>query len=499
MFVNKKLSNNIIMALLSQFVVTVCAFIISHKILAVFGSEANGLLQSVTRFMSFITLLEGGFGGVIKAAFYKPLHQKDQLQLCRLFNSTRSIFAKLGFIVLLYAIVVGVFFKQLSDSSYDQWTCFGLVLVISGATIAEYVVGISYDLILQADRKVYISASISIVFYLLRLGVMYLVILLNGSLFTVEVSFLILMLIRVLVLRSIARRQYDFTLTKEKQPIENRWDGMVQHIAYTIHNNVDVILITLFLSLKDVSVYSVYSMVVAAVNKVVKAISIGTSATIGKIIASGDKERLCVASEKYVFSSAIISGSLFAAVSGIVMPFIGLYTKGVTDADYINVLYAYLIIMAEAVYCLRIPIKTIVGAAGHYRQTRNGSMIEALINLILSLILIQIIGVSGILFATLIAMIYRTVDLTIYLVKHLLIRKTKIISILLVNFILVLVTGFETLISKNVECHSYLMLFCIGIVFGVANLALVAGVNTLIFGDIMGIKEKLFGSKRKGV
>ncbi len=479
------------MALLSQFVATVCAFIIGRKILATFGSEANGLLQSVTRFMSFITLLEGGFGGVIKATLYKPLHQKDQLQLCKLFNSMRSIFKKLSLIVLIYAIVIGIFYKKLSESSYDWWTCFCLVLVISAATITEYVGGISYNLILQADRKVYISASVGIIFCLVRLIVMYLVILINGSLIIIKFTFLIVLFLRVLVLRSICRRHYDLTITKEKQVIKNRWDGMIQHIAYTIHNNVDIIMITLFMSLKDVSVYSVYSMVVAAVNKVIKAISIGISATIGKIIASGDNEKLCVSSEKYMFSSAIVSVSLFASVSGMVMPFICLYTKGISDADYINILYAYLIIVAESVYCLRIPIKTIIGAAGHYRQTRNGSMVEALLNLFLSLILIRFMGVPGILLATLIAMIYRTMDLTIYMVKHLLLRKTKVVPILMFNFILVLATSLEMLISKNMQCHSYLMFIIIGIILCSINLVFVTGFNLLIFGDVIGIREKI--------
>lgn len=487
----KKLSINIIMALLSQVVVTISAFIISHKILGTYGSEANGLLQSVTRFMSFITLLEGGFGGVIKAALYKPLHEKDKECLCELYNSTRSIFTKLGIVVLIYALVIGAFFNELANSSFDKWTCFSLVLVISGATIAEYIVGISYDLILQADQKVYISSLINVVLYIMRLVVMYIVIALKGSLFTLEAAFLVLFLTKIIVLRFIVRSQYNLSLTKKRKNIENRWDGMVQHIAYTIHNNVDVMLITLFISLQAVSVYSVYSMVVTAVNKIIKALSTGTSASIGKIIASGDKERLCVASEKYVYSSSIISISIFAGVSGIILPFVGLYTKDVSDAIYKMPIYAYLIIVAEAVYCLRIPVKTIVEAAGHYRQTRNGSVIETLINLGLSLVLIQFLGIPGVLIATLIAMIYRTIDLTYYLVKHLLNRKTKVVPIMVVNTIIIVFLAFELMITKDVQCHSYFILAVMGGGFGVINLAIVVCVNIVLFGDVLSFRNMI--------
>ena len=105
--------------------------------------------------------------------------------------------------------------------------------------------------------------------------------------------------------------------------------------------------------------------------------------------------------------------------------------------------------------------------------------------------------IPGILLATLIAMIYRTADLTMYLVKHLLLRKTKVVPILLVNFVLVLTTSLEMLISKNMQCHSYLMFIGTGIVLCGMNLVLVAGLNTLIFGDVIGIRDKFISITKK--
>ena len=38
-----------------------------------YGSDVNGLVSSITQFLGYIALVEGGVGGVIRAALYKPL------------------------------------------------------------------------------------------------------------------------------------------------------------------------------------------------------------------------------------------------------------------------------------------------------------------------------------------------------------------------------------------------------------------------------------------
>ncbi|MEA5033329.1 MAG: polysaccharide biosynthesis C-terminal domain-containing protein [Sphaerochaeta sp.] len=481
----KRLSLNIIMSLSSQVIITFCAFVINNLVLSTYGSEANGLLQSVTRFLSIVTLIEGGFGGVIRASLYGPLYRKDEVEICKLYNSTRATFFKLGVAVFIYTFLIAIIFKYISDTSFSAWSSFGLVLVIGGITIIEYVAGISYDLILQADQKVYISSSISSLFYILRIPALLLLRMWDRSLLEYEFTLLILFIIKVFILQNYVRMHYRLSLTKERTPLENRWDGLLQHIAYTIHSNIDVVLITAFMTLKDVSVYSIYAMVVAAAEKMIKAISTGTAAKIGKIIASGNQERICNASEKYVLGSCVCSTAVFAAINVIIMDFIELYTVNVTDVNYINRKYAFLILMAGAVYCLRIPIKTIVNAAGHYKQTNKGAIIEASINFVLSLLLIRWLGIIGILLATLISMIYRTVDLLIYLCRNILRKKTIVIPIVVLNFALSIFSGVGLYFINSMHCKSYFTLFLCCVISGVGSLFIVGSINAVAYGRII--------------
>ena len=75
------LSKNIVINIILQ-VTTICSgLIIPRLIIKTYGSNVNGLISSITQFLSYIALLEGGIGGVIKAVLYKPLLNKDRAAL----------------------------------------------------------------------------------------------------------------------------------------------------------------------------------------------------------------------------------------------------------------------------------------------------------------------------------------------------------------------------------------------------------------------------------
>ena len=74
---SKKAIYNIISNLMLQFVVVIYGFIVPQIIISNFGSSVNGLISSITQFLAYITLLESGFGPVVKATLYQPIAKKD--------------------------------------------------------------------------------------------------------------------------------------------------------------------------------------------------------------------------------------------------------------------------------------------------------------------------------------------------------------------------------------------------------------------------------------
>lgn len=75
--------------------------IIPKVILMVFGSSVNGLILSITQFLGFISLLEGGLGAVVLAELYKPIEAKDDNEIINILLSCQSFFYKLTLCFLL--------------------------------------------------------------------------------------------------------------------------------------------------------------------------------------------------------------------------------------------------------------------------------------------------------------------------------------------------------------------------------------------------------------
>ena len=84
-----------------------------------------------------------------------------------------------------------------------------------------------------------------------------------------------------------------------------------------------------------------------------------------------------------------------------------------------------LLVLAEFVYCIRDPYVAVAYASGKFRETSKYAIIEALINIVISVILVRSLGLAGIAIGTLIAMVYRMIAHVIYLQKNILFRSLK--------------------------------------------------------------------------
>lgn len=116
---------------------------------------------------------------------------------------------------------------------------------------------------------------------------------------------------------------------------------------------------------------------------------------------------------------------VFSVAAVLIVPFVRVYTTNISDANYIVPAFAYLITIAQASYCLRLPYNIMVLAAGHYKQTQWSAIIEATINIVVSVVLVFNFGLIGVAIGTLAAMAYRTIYLAWYLSRSILYRPLK--------------------------------------------------------------------------
>ena len=92
----KKLAKNTISSLIFQVTTIVCGFILPRLILLYYGSETNGLVNSITQFLSIISFLELGVGAVVQSSLYKPLSKNDSVEVSKIVKSANKFFRTLA-------------------------------------------------------------------------------------------------------------------------------------------------------------------------------------------------------------------------------------------------------------------------------------------------------------------------------------------------------------------------------------------------------------------
>ena len=413
--------------MLYQLVTVICGFILPRFMLKAFGSEVNGAVTSIAQFLGYISLLEAGVGGVTRAALYKPLAEGDKVKINGIVNATQSFFRKMAFIFVVYATVLTCSFKYISNTALDWAFIAGLVLVLSISTFSQYYFGMTYSVLLQADQSNYISNTLSIVTVILNTIISIVLIKLGCGVHIVKLASVTVYFIRPLFLNIVARRKFEIKkdIAPDNTAIKQRWNGFGHHIAFYIHNNVDVMVITILLGLKYSSVYAVYSMILIGIKNIVNSLSGGSEAAFGDMIAKNEKSIL---KNRFAMIETLTSVSvvtLFTTAGILIFDFIRIYTSGINDVNYIIVPFGILFAISEGLHCIKQNYHSIVLAAGHYKQTQIGAFIEAGINVVLSIALSFFIGISGIVAATIISTLYRLIEYVIYLRKNILERSIK--------------------------------------------------------------------------
>lgn len=414
---SKKFLYNTISSLLGQIIGIICGMILPRVMIAGFGSELYGATASIAEFLGYITLLEGGIGGVARAALYKPLAEQDSYGISLIVASVKQFFQRLAIFFTGYTLVIACTYKYIaSDYIFDWGFTVCLVLVISLSKFAEYYMGITNSILVQADQRGYVVKALQSLTTVFNTILTCVLIYFDCNILTVKLFYCFLHFARIIVLNLYVKKQYHLKKVHETKDFsEQKWDGLGQHIAYFIHTKTDIFMLTVFANLQEVAVYSIYNYITVSLVSLSSSFIAGTEAVFGNMLARNEQDSLNNFFDliEFIIHTTVIV--FFSTAALMIMPFINLYTAGITDANYYRPEVAYLLLLAEGISCLRQPYHQMTIAAGKFKATRNAAFIEAGLNIGLSCILVKRYSIAGVAFATAIAMTYRTVYYIFYL------------------------------------------------------------------------------------
>jgi O-antigen/teichoic acid export membrane protein len=419
----KKFVSNAVSSFLLQAITMVAGLIIPILMIKTYGSEINGLLSSITQFVGYFTLVEAGLASASIYALFKPLADKDNKLISSIVSASRLFYFKSGYffvaLVLGCALVYPYYIKADSLSSLQVGM---LVLVLGCSGVLNFFVMAKYRALVTADQKLYVINYLSIISIVVNTVVIVVLTRMDVDIVLLRAVALLSVFIPPAVMCFYIKKHYhyvDFGATPNHQALNKRWDALILQILGLVQISVPIILATIFTSLSLVSVYAIYTMIVTGVRRIITVFSAGVNASFGELIALGNLDKLKEVYNHYEFMIYSIMTLFYSVTMVLLLPFIKLYTRGITDINYYRPTVAFLFVLNAILYSIKSPQGTLITSGGLFKETKYQTLTQALIAVIFGAILAKFAGLEGILVGLIISNLYRDIDLIIFIPRKL--------------------------------------------------------------------------------
>lgn len=402
----KYAKRNVIYGTITYVVLMLLTFINRRIFINMLGQDMAGLQGLLQNVLSFLNLVESGVGMAIMFSLYKPFAEDDRVQIKSTVNLYSKIYKVSGTIVLIAGIVLsgalGIFVKNQIPIDYVR-ICF--ILYVIDTTLTYY---FSYKTcMLYASQKGYIISICDFAFKAVR-GIVQIFMLFIFKSFLLYIAIQILTNVGYLItINYMVKKKFPWFKETEVSEVQEK-NNIIKNIkALFIHKvgafvvfGTDNMLISYYLNLKIVAMYTNYQMVISFCQNFINKIFEGLTASIGNLLTEGDSEKSFGIFKKLMFVNFWISSmatiSLYNAFDKFVTIWIG--KEYILDNMVVVVLLANFYITT-----MRMCIDKFKESGGLYYEDRYAPIFEVIINLVFSIMLVKKFGLVGVFVGTLIS------------------------------------------------------------------------------------------------
>ena len=418
----------------------VLSFVINRVFSQQLGQEALGLMSLMTQLIAYLNLAELGISSASTYALYKPLAQKNENQINIIVSTINIYYQRISMIILIVGLLVAIFIPSIAKTSsfgnsiYIYW----ILYVINTAWSYYYA---KYSILFLANQEYgytrLIEGSSRIFVTLLQLFV-----LLYFQSFLLFVLVLSLQnIINIILYKLHYSRHYPYIkkVLKKDSTIFKKMKSLFWHkIGTLVVFNTDIILLAQFTSLKVVAIYSTYLIVYQLILTIVGILTPVLSPKIGKYIA------LNSANDSYILWKSLhllylYSGTVLVTVSYyMINPFIKLWM----GEEYLLPEFTIFLLMINLfINITRVMIEVFKDGFGFFEDIYN-PILESIINLVVSFILVQSMGLNGVIIGTIcsnIVVIYFLKPLLVYIkcfkknIRYFLIDYSKFLALSIIS------------------------------------------------------------------
>ena len=476
---------NVITGFGGQLIAISLGFIVPRYFITGYGSDINGLISTISQVFTYMALLEAGIGQSARNLLYKPFQEKDEKKTSEIASIAKTYFRKFTFIYGVGVLILAAFLPAVLKSNVDSITIYLLVFFEGMSGVVSFYFIQTPSIIIDVDGKNYINNSINLINKIVAYVVKIIMAVLGLNIVLLQFVFFLVTVAKVIIYQAYFRKHYDwikFKKTGKDIKLKDRNSYILTEICWTIFSSTDMIVLSTFLSTQLSSVYGIYNMIFANTSLLINAVY----SSISYLLGYSYHESLDKYKKVHDSFNSILIGLITILMSVcyvLTIPFVTLYTRGVTDVNYIYTSLPIMFCLIQLISWSRYVSGNLTGIAGYAKQTSYISLIEAVLNLSLSIILVHKLGIVGVTLATVIALPIKVIWCTYVADKKVMKRSYwNSISIIGVNFLFF----FGVVILSRIyqpTIISYGQFFMWGliltIVFGVAGM----GLNFLVNKD----------------
>lgn len=408
----KKAIKGSLVEIIPTIIIALIGFIKTKVFIDYLGSSMNGYYQFINQFVSYLFLAEAGFGTAITYKMYKPIAEKDNRKVSQIYYGGLKIFRRIGIFmsagILIFSLFLTFFIKE---SKITQLVVIISFILISLSNIISFLLySRMYQAIYSANQEKHITSSITNVIKIIAEILLIIVTIKTKSLLAIAVVLFLTKVLEEIIFISICKRRLSFIEKVPKEEYDTSSykmtkDLIFSQIGYLVFNNIDIVIIMVFNSLGAVavSIYSAYNYILKFIFSLVAKISGICLHLLGNVFVKDDTDK-----SKSIFNEYLSFSFIIACICSICY-FIGARSFiNIWINDNIYLLNTITILSFSGVMFLSMamePLTGIISANGLFKDSKYYTLISSAVNLILSIILCNYLGIFGVLLATAIAYI----------------------------------------------------------------------------------------------
>ncbi len=404
----KKSIINVVGSISSNLITIIIGLVAQAIFIRILGAEYLGINGLFTNIISMLGIVELGIGSAIIYNLYKPIVNKDKEAIKSLMLFYKKAYNIIAFIVLVIGLLITPFLNLfISDVTVDI-NIFLVYILFVIDIFASYLLSYKRS-ILYADQKNYIVNIIHIV-YLVILNLLQLLFLyLTHDYYLYLIIKIVMRVVENIIITLVVNKIYNYLnkgdakpLSKDvKQDIQKKVKALFFHkIGTFVVMGTDNIIISKFIGIVTVGIYSNYYMIINAINTIFGQAIVALTPSIGNLLVEGDTTKNYDVFKKVRFLNFWIS--VFSGVTLLVV--LQSFIKIWVGEKYLLSLFVLIILVINFFQkMMRSSYSTFKEAAGIFHEDRFVPLVESAVNIVASIILLKIFGLAGVFMGTIIS------------------------------------------------------------------------------------------------